>query len=454
LRIVLSRFLFRRSQPGSGQRARPWLLFLIAIAACHALAAAAAVREIAWGDIAPAVQRLLAQHGIDERNVRDRVAELRSRNRSRLIEGDRDHLVYYVLQSTAFTRLAPIEPASSAKAFISNGVIPQSAKARIDAFVSAIQSGRDLGARAELFREMIAREPIPRDGYARFLSEEYARAMRFLYEKEFAGGGPALYQTRGLSTDTSIDANYVVSLSLAVLRRLESDRQIRSVLIVGPGLDLAPRTGLIETGAPQSYQPFAVMDALLGTGLSARDALRMTVADINPRLSEWVSRARGKQPTLSLVSDITETPYVRLTDDYREYFTNVGRAIGAERPLRGVGAGRLGKSIVVAGGVTDGIDAATIDIAVERLDERYDLIVVTNVFPYLSDPELLLAISNIAAMLNPGGILIHNEPRPVLADALLALGVPLLQARSGVIATVKGEAPLYDAAWTHRVPLR
>ena len=51
---------------------------------------------------------------------------------------------------------------------------------------------------------------------------------------------------------------------------------------------------------------------------------------------------------------------------------------------------------------------------------RYDLIVVTNVFPYLSDSELLLAMSNIARMLNPGGILIHNEPRPVLAEALLA----------------------------------
>jgi hypothetical protein len=273
--------------------------------------------------------------------------------------------------------------------------------------------------------------------------------MRFLYEKEFAGGGSALYRTRGLSTDTSIDANYVAYLSLATLRRLEPDRQIRSVLIVGPGLDLAPRTGLIEAGPPQSYQPFAVMDALVATGLSARDALRVTTADINPRVSEWVSRVRGTQPTLSLVTDIAETAQVRLTDDYREYFANIGRAIGTERPLRGLGSGRLGKSIAVAGRVTDGIDAATIDITVERLQARYDLIVVTNLFPYLSDPELLLAISNIAVMLNPGGILIHNEPRPVLADALLALGVPLLQSRSGVIATVKGGAPLYDAAWMH-----
>ena len=98
------------------------------------------------------------------------------------------------------------------------------------------------------------------------------------------------------------------------------------------------------------------------------------------------------------------------------------------------------------------IDAATLDVTVERLDARYDLIVVTNVFPYLSDPELLLAISNIAGMLSPGGVLIHNEPRPVLADALLALEMPLLQSRSGVVATVAGGAPLYDAAWMHAAP--
>ena len=101
--------------------------------------------------------------------------------------------------------------------------------------------------------------------------------------------------------------------------------------------------------------------------------------------------------------------------------------------------------------MTGALDAATLDVTVERLDARYDLIVVTNVFPYLTDPELLLAISeHRRACSNPGGVLIHNEPRPLLADALLALEMPLLQSRSGVVATVAGGAPLYDAAWMHR----
>ena len=216
-------------------------------------------------------------------------------------------------------------------------------------------------------------------------------------------------------------------------------------------MDLAPRTGFVESDEPQCYQPFAVMDALLTTGLARRDTLRVTGADINPRVVEWLTRTRGARPALSLVAGIQDQPErgVRLSEDYREYFATLGRSIGTERKLRGSHPGRLGKSIAVARDVTGALDAATLDITVERIDARYDLIVVTNVFPYLSDAELLLALSNIAAMLNPGGVLIHNEPRPLLADALLALEWPLLQSRSGVVANVVGGKPLYDAAWMH-----
>jgi len=54
-------------------------------------------------------------------------------------------------------------------------------------------------------------------------------------------------------------------------------------------------------------------------------------------------------------------------------------------------------------------------------------------------------------MLKPGGVLLHNEPRPLLAEATLALGLPLIHARSAVVATVeRGPSPLYDAIWMHK----
>jgi len=414
------------------------LHLLVLILAGAALWAAGPVRDLTWADIAPPLRPLLARHGIREEKLGERLAAVRDRNRARVGEGDRDHLVYYVLQSTDFTTLPPIEPAVSAEELARSGVVPSPVKARIDAFNNHedAKTGRRRSERMAIFRDLIARERVD-------LVKEYARAMKF------AAPAGERYRERGLSTDTTIDAGFVVYLSLSALRRLEPARQIRTALIVGPGMDLAPRTGLVEAGPPQSYQPFAVMDALVASGLSSRDKLHVTAADINPRVTEWVRRQRGGRPTLSLVAGIRDQGPVRLSEEYREYFATLGKAIGVERPLRGLEAGRLGKSVAVAGGVTDALDAETLDITVERLDARYDLVVVTNVFPYLSDAELLLAIGNIAGMLAPGGVVIHNEPRPVLADALLALGMPLLQSRSGVIATVAGRKPLYDAAWMH-----
>ena len=106
-------------------------MVLIAFASVYA---AGPVRELSWEDIAAPLQQLLTTHGIHGGNLRDRLAGLRQRNRVRVAEGDRDHLVYYVLQSTEFTKLPPIEPAVSAKAFASSGTVPAAVTARIKEF--------------------------------------------------------------------------------------------------------------------------------------------------------------------------------------------------------------------------------------------------------------------------------------------------------------------------------
>jgi len=379
------------------------------------------------------------------------VADVRRRDRARVRDGDLDHLIYYALQSSAFTDLPPIEPALSAKAFHDRPAIPRAVQDRFDALGSALRTGaRD--ARLTYFQEIVARERTGGTSLQAMLSEQYARAMRSLYEKEFAEAAD-VYQRRGLSTDTSVEAGYVVYLGLAALHALEPERRVRRVLLIGPGLDLAPRTGLVDAGSPQSYQPFAVMDALVGAGLAERGTLRIRALDINPRVTDWITRARGTRPRLSLITSVAEREGVRFSDDYRDYFAAVGRTVGREQPLTGAGRGHLAKAIELEPGVTSAVDAATADVVVDRLDERFDLAVVTNVLPYLSDRDLLLAITNIVRMLAPGGVLLHNERRPLVAEAMHALGLPLIHSRSAVIATVEGaKTPLYDAVWLHRAP--
>jgi hypothetical protein len=293
-----------------------------------------------------------------------------------------------------------------------------------------------------------------------FLDAQYTRAMRFLYEKEFVASRQpnraesvgALYQARGLSTDTSVEAGYVVFLGLATLQQLEPQRRIRSVLVVGPGLDLAPRTDLVDAGEPQSYQPFAVMDALLMLGLAARYEVKVAIVDINPRVVDWVQRVRGTRRRLHLVSGVAETDRVRFTSGFRQYFESIGKGLSTPTPLE-ERSGRLVKSMDMDLRVAPRFGAEQLDVVLERIDARFDVIVVTTVFPYLTDTDLLLALTNLTAMLAPGGVLLHNEPRPLLAEATAALRLALLHSRSAVIATVEGaDSPLYDSIWMHRAP--
>jgi hypothetical protein len=427
----------------------------------------AGLREIAWADVAPAVQRLLSARGLDGTTFPTRISELRRRNQERIREGDLDHLVYYVLQSSAFTDRPPIEPAISAEAFIRIGAIPNDAGARLRAFATAVVDGGP-ETRLGYFRGLLSRERPDGLASADFLAEQYIRAMRFLYEKEFVAARGSdrieavgkLYQGRGLSTDTSVEAEYIVHLGLGTLRELEPQRRIRQVLIVGPGLDSAPRTDLLETGTPQSHQPFAVMDSLLALRLAEPNDLHVTAADINVRVVDWLEGIRGRRTQLALKSAVPERKGVRFTDDFRRYFEALGRAIGREvtpHSPAGSGSGQLAphllKTIAVPESATRSVHTERLDIVVDRLEAKYDLVVVTNVFPYLGDTDLLLALTNISLMLTPGGILVHNEPRPVLAEATAALGLPLIHSRSAVIATVEGaDSPLYDAIWMHRAP--
>jgi hypothetical protein len=77
-------------------------------------------------------------------------------------------------------------------------------------------------------------------------------------------------------------------------------------------------------------------------------------------------------------------------------------------------------------------------------------VIATNILPYFDDVELALAASNIAAMLSPGGILLHNEVRPALRAIADAAGLTLEQSRLAPNARVAGAPPLADTIWLHR----
>jgi hypothetical protein len=336
--------------------------------------------------------------------------------------------------------------------------VPAAVRTRARDLLRALDS-RDQDPRIVYFRQLAAAAlPHGRERETALL-REYLRAMRFLYQKEFvaqrapdaADAVASLYRSRGLSTDTAIEAGYLVHLGLDVLKSLEPERRVRRVLIIGPGLDLAPRTAFLDAAPPESYQPWAVIDALVGLGLARLDDLQVVGGDINPRVVDHLRRERSTPPSLRLASGLQETPQLALERGYRDYFASLGNAISASRAPVSDANGRLTKVVRVRPSAAQVLTAAPLDIVTQRLEgPLFDLVIATNILPYFDDVELALATSNIAAMLSPGGVLLHNEPRPALRELARAVGMPLEQSRQAPIAKVAGAPPLADTIWLHR----
>ena len=468
----------------------------LAILAAPALLSAPPAVAVEWADLPASIQRRLTSMDVTAASFPTFRTDLDRRTHERVRESDLDALIYYALQSASFTKERPIEPALSAKAYVESldsvtrvrflkgeaepiERIPRDARDRIAAFAVALEEPPPfsrLGYLRDIARTLSG-GPKSSTPSTTVLLQEYARSMRFLFQKEFApreGPDPAaaiaaLYRTRGLSSDTAIEAGYLVHLGLATLKAADPARRIQRVLIVGPGLDLAPRTGLLEAGPPESYQPYAVVDALVGLNLSRLDQLQVVGADVNPRVVQHLARASSASVSLTLLSGVGDSDSLTLQDDFRRYFEDLGRSIGSAAMLRALRPssrpelpsprapelpsyhGHLRKSIVVRPEASRVVDGAALNVVTERLaGGPYDLVIATNIFPYLDDMSLAMALANIAAMLAPGGILLHNEPRPLLGELTTELGMPLAYARTAIIATVRGAPPLYDSAFVHR----
>jgi hypothetical protein len=443
------------------------------------LAAAPAVpevRRLAWQDLTP-LSGDLSAHGITGATHPTELDRLSALHRQRIREGDLDHLVFYVLQSRAFTSRPAIEPALSASAFVQSlppdaradylaggdvapARIPDDVSARVSDFLRALDKpGADV--RRRYFAELVDTAFPDASSRAGALEREYFRAMRFVYQKEFAArqaAAPgdavaALYRTRGLSTDTEVEAGFLVSTGIGIAQALDPAWRVRRILVIGPGLDLAPRTGLLEFSEPESYQPWAVLDAVVARGLGTLGELVLVAADINPRVVSHLAAAASHPPRLDLVTGLRDEGATRFTPAFRDYFQALGSGIAAG-PVSAVqrASGHLRKTLPVSAGAAQVLRPVALDAVVERLDPgEFDLVVATNVLPYFDDEELTLAIGGVAAMLRPGGIFLHNEARPSLQRLAERAGLPLQQARTAAIVDVAGApAPLVDGVWVHR----
>jgi hypothetical protein len=249
----------------------------------------------------------------------------------------------------------------------------------------------------------------------------------FLQAREEAKANRSqMFQHRGISLDSNLWPDYDVDLSLQTL--LKSGRlkpgSIGRVAIVGPGLDFVNKQQGVDYYPPQTTQPFAVFDSLLRLGLAKPDSLELYTFDISPRVNLHLetarkNAARGRSYTVQL-------PWYaegRWSDDFRAKFTQYWKNLGAQigQPVAAIAVppgapGFATRAVKIRPAVVSRIKPADMNIVFQRLplapDERFDLIIGTNIFLYYGGFEQSLARVNIAAMLKPGGFLLSNDKLP------------------------------------------
>jgi hypothetical protein len=369
--------------------------------------------------------------------------------RARLEQGDEDTIVNWMLFGTSFTSrpravLGAVEAGAAADRELVLRRTIELIQGRLDDLMKALMApGTDE-------RRLFARALLQRKGFRFLTAADLDRVrdhlleamMRVAAEQEqidqelaaTSGGDPStefvrrsrLFRTRGLSLDTSLVANYAIEQALTELkaRALLAPGSVRRVAIVGPGLDFADKDVGFDFYPQQTVQPFAVLDSLARLGLTASPAAEIVLLDISPRIVDHVTQARaraGKEISYPLNLPLPKgTPW---TPEVRKYWQTFGDQIGAPATSpASKGAADLAdmRAVRARPSVVRQLSILNTNIVTERLDvPPFDLVIATNVFIYYDELEQALAMSNVEAMLKPGGFLLANFSAPKLTSLMM-----------------------------------
>jgi hypothetical protein len=369
--------------------------------------------------------------------------------RARLAQGDEDSVVNFWLYGTTFTQLPRATRADLAQRGADD--TEKLLIARLDDLVEALADPQG-NERLQFVRRVVERHgidvttPEGKDRASELLVGMRARmigeANRHDLEAAAAarrGRGAALdvfstiYRERGLSSDTSLAADFALDRALVALaERGGLGQPIRRVAIIGPGLDFTDKAEGYDLYPPQTIQPFALIDSLIRLKLALPGDLRLTTFDLSPRVNDHlrdaIQRARAGEGYVLQLPLARDDPSHDWEPALESYWAECGNAIGAAADAVVVppSAGRVDvRAVRIRPDIVTSITPQDLNIVVQRVaplaeGERFDLIVATNVLVYYGPFEQALALANVSAMLRPGGMFLTNyqvHPAPPLESS-------------------------------------
>ena len=364
--------------------------------------------------------------------------------RARLVQGDEDSLVNFLLFGTSFTRTPRITLSDLALAGAKHSTSPEAA-----GFVKAMQSRADdlilaLGAPGKNERLLFTRQLVESKGHdlkstqgrerikqyllanlGRLLDERagYARVLESAKllgdpSAEFAERSK-LYSTRGLSSDTSLLPNFAIERALSSLKAqgMLAAGSVHRVGIIGPGLDFTDKQDGYDFYPQQTIQPFAIIDSLLRLGLSRPDGLQVTTFDLSARVNDHLRRAtvgarRGIAYTIQLPRDAQGQWKPEAIDYWTKFGDRIGTPVSPVAVPAGLGELKI-RAVRVRPAIVNLITPEDTNIVLQRIEtprgQGFDLLIATNILVYYDVFEQSLALANVETMLRPGGFLLSNN---------------------------------------------
>jgi len=354
--------------------------------------------------------------------------------RGRIERGVEDSISNLVLYGTSFTKLPRLE--SPEGAANPAGEMVEAALARVRAAASALarpaenerlRFARDFlvgrGVRSGEFEKVLAAN------LTRFALEQrgYQEKLKSVHQDGDPGAElfmrATLFDQRGLSVDTSLLPNYALEDTLRAMMRKGALAQgsIRSIAVIGPGLDFTDKRDGYDFYPLQTIQPFAVLEAVIRLGLGRPDGLRLVTLDLNPAVNAHLQRAsRRARAGATYVVQLPRDLAVDWTPQSIAYWEHFGELIGSLTGSAPPPKGLAVRAVAVQPKYASLIEPRDLNVVAQVLNEqKFDLVVATNILVYYDRFEQVLAMAGIGTMLNSGGVFLSNTVLPAQRPAAL-----------------------------------
>lgn len=361
--------------------------------------------------------------------IRARDAEVRGR----IDRGIEDSISNLILYGTSFTTLPRVE--SVERAASESGELTPSTIARIHALAVALPSAGK-NERVRFVSDFLARQKIAKNSQEQYFTENLRRflAEQAAYQKKLQDAATdadpsavylargTLFQTRGLSVDTSLLPNFALEETLRAMVRkgVLAPGSMGRIAVIGPGLDFTDKRDGYDFYPLQTLQPFAVLETVARLELGKAEDLEVICLDLNPAVIAHVEKlAKRGRAGQSYSLQLPRDPKAEWSPEANSYWKHFGEILGSPTkplPVPASLSGVVARAVTIRPQYAARMKAYDANIVTQTLDfpagEGFDLMIATNVLVYYDRFQQALAMANIARMLNRGGILLANNVLP------------------------------------------